>query len=212
MSLDAIDVVRGRSIVRLPASPFRERAAAAARVIVDLGAGDGRLTYRLARAHPDWLCVAVDACAAAMRRLSSKAVRRAARGGAPNALFLLAAAESLPGALEGMADEITVQYPWGSLLRAVIEPDPAILRQIARVGRPGARLRVRLNVSAVRPAHGEAVAWMSRAEARLQAGYGTAGIRLDSCGLVRTEAETSWSARVHQGQPAAVVAIDGTIG
>lgn len=173
MSLDPIDVVRGRSIVRLPASQLRERAAAAARIVVDLGAGDGRLTYRLARAHPDWLCVAVDACAAAMRRLSSRAARRMARGGAPNALFLVASAESLPDAREAMADEITVQYPWGGLLRAVIEPDPAILRQIARIG-------------------------ASRRQ--------TAGA------VERVGGPPGSRRRRHMDEPAAVLAIDGTIG
>jgi len=132
-----------------------------------------------------------------------------ARGGASNALFLRAAAEALPGALEGVADEITVHYPWGSLLRAVIEPDPTILGQIARMGRHGARLRVRLNVSAVVSANGEAGTWMSQAESRLGTGYAAAGIRLASCGLVLAEAETSWSARLQRGQRATVLAIDG---
>ena len=211
MCFEPVDVVHGRTIVRYPGAELRSRAAAAARVTIDLGAGDGRLAYRLAHAHSDWLCVAVDACAAALRRLSSRAGRKPGRGGAPNAVFIRAAVDSLPDALEGIADEITVHYPWASLLRALVEPDPAVLRAIARAGRPGAKLRVRLNVSALVSARVDVGAFTGRAESTLRCGYAAGGIRLDACGLVVAEAETSWSARVHQGRPATVLAIDGTL-
>jgi 16S rRNA (adenine(1408)-N(1))-methyltransferase len=211
VSLEHVDVVLGSSIVRVPAAQLRARAAEAARVVVDVGAGDGRLAYRLARAHTDWLCMAVDACAAGMQRLSWRAQRKTGRGGAPNAVFIRAAAESLPDGLAAIADEVSVCYPWGSLLQAVIRPDDTVLRRIARVGRPGAALRIRVNVSALIALTGRVGAMLADGGSPLRSSYAAAGIRLDFCGQVREEGETSWGARLHGGRPATVLAIDGTV-
>jgi 16S rRNA (adenine(1408)-N(1))-methyltransferase len=51
--------------------------------------------------------------------------RRASRGGPPNALFVVAAAEHVPAELAGVADELTILFPWGSLLRGVLALDDA---------------------------------------------------------------------------------------
>jgi 16S rRNA (adenine(1408)-N(1))-methyltransferase len=51
--------------------------------------------------------------------------RRADRGGLANALFVVAAAERIPPALRGAADELTTQFPWGSLLRGALALDDA---------------------------------------------------------------------------------------
>lgn len=51
--------------------------------------------------------------------------RRASRGGAGNALFVVAAAERVPAALAGVAAELTILFPWGSLLRGVLALDDA---------------------------------------------------------------------------------------
>lgn len=212
MSLDHVDVVRGRTIVRVPAAEIQIRAVGAARVVVDVGAGDGRLAYRLARAHPDWLCLAVDACAAGMRRLSRKADRKPSRGGAPNALFVRASVESLPRGLAGIADEVTVFYPWGSLLRAVVEPEKGVLSWLVQLGRPGATLRIRVNESALPAAKGAFDRWLGEAAPRLERGYAALGVTLDHCGWLSLEGETSWGARLHGGRRAAVLAIEGTLG
>ena len=51
--------------------------------------------------------------------------RRASRGGPTNALFVAAAAERLPAELRGLADELTILLPWGSLLRGTLALDNA---------------------------------------------------------------------------------------
>jgi hypothetical protein len=58
-----------------------------------------------------------------MADASRRAARAAAKGGLPNALFVVAAAEQLPAALHGIADELTIQFPWGSLLRGALALD-----------------------------------------------------------------------------------------
>jgi len=108
---------------------------------VDLGTGDGRFVTATAAARPDALVIGVDANAAGMAEASRRAARPAARGGLPNALFVVAAAEAVPGELEGIADEVTVNLPWGSLLRGAVALDDAAAAGIARLLAPRGRAR-----------------------------------------------------------------------
>jgi 16S rRNA (adenine(1408)-N(1))-methyltransferase len=66
-----------------------------------------------------------------MHEASRRAAARPSRGGLSNARFFIDAAESLPGALAGTADLVTITMPWGSLLRGVLGRDDAVMRGIA---------------------------------------------------------------------------------
>jgi 16S rRNA (adenine(1408)-N(1))-methyltransferase len=111
--------------------------------VVDLGTGDGRFVLQAATARPDVLAIGVDADAASM----ADAARRARRGGRANALFVIAAAEALPPELDGIATSLTVHFPWGSLLRGLLQADTRMIGGIARVTRPGAEVRLLLSVT-----------------------------------------------------------------
>lgn len=108
---------------------------------LDLGTGDGRSVLAAAAARPETLVIGVDASAAAMATSSRRAARR---GALPNALFAVAAAEDPP--LSGLADEITVNFPWASLLRGVLGRDEAVLAGIARFAAPGASITALVSV------------------------------------------------------------------
>jgi 16S rRNA (adenine(1408)-N(1))-methyltransferase len=107
-------------------------------VSVDLGTGDGRLPYVLARQAPERLFIGVDANAAGLRELSG----RAARAGSANLLYVRGAVEDLPPELTGVADRVTVVLPWGSLLAAVARPTPGLLRGIRALCQKDASLTV----------------------------------------------------------------------
>jgi 16S rRNA (adenine(1408)-N(1))-methyltransferase len=111
-------------------------------VSIDLGTGDGRLPWVLAREAPDRLFIGVDANAAALRERSGRAARDRQR----NVLYVRAAVEDLPPELAAAADRVTVVLPWGSLLAAVARADSPLLRNIRDLTRPGARLTVVLGV------------------------------------------------------------------
>ncbi|MDQ3935985.1 MAG: methyltransferase domain-containing protein [Actinomycetota bacterium] len=117
-------------------------------VHVDLGTGDGKFVLRAARARPDVLVVGVDMLAEAFADAASRAARKPTRGGAPNAVFLASDATRPPPDLHARASLVTVNYPWGSLLRAVAAPQAEPLRAIAGLLRPGGRLVALLNLSA----------------------------------------------------------------
>jgi 16S rRNA (adenine(1408)-N(1))-methyltransferase len=71
-----------------------------------------------------------------MAESSRRAARRTARGGLPNALFVAAAAERLPSEIHGVADELTISFPWGSLLRGVLALDETAAAGIASLLAP----------------------------------------------------------------------------
>jgi 16S rRNA (adenine(1408)-N(1))-methyltransferase len=113
-------------------------------VAVDLGTGDGRHVLAAAAAQPDTLVVGVDASAAAMADSSRRACR--GRTALPNALFAVAAAERPPQPLHGVAGSLTVNFPWGSLLRGLLGEDDAVLAGLAQLMAPGAPGTVLLSV------------------------------------------------------------------
>ena len=114
-------------------------------VTIDVGAGDGRWVYRYASAHVDRCVVGIDPVPENLRELSAKAVRKPERGGLANVLYVAASIERLPVELRGVADEIFVTLPWGSLMRGIILGDDAVLARLASLATDGATLRVVLN-------------------------------------------------------------------
>jgi 16S rRNA (adenine(1408)-N(1))-methyltransferase len=138
-------VLQGGRPAELGRDELLRLAAPAERVLVDLGTGDGRLAYRLARDHPSWLVVGVDPSADAMSESSRRAARKPARGGLTNVLFVVGVAEELPAELDGICDEIVSVLPWGRLMRELILGAPATLGGIRRIAKPGAAVRLILN-------------------------------------------------------------------
>lgn len=62
-----------------------------------------------------------------------------------NTLFAVATAEEPPAELLASADELVIQFPWGSLLDAVVTPGD-VLRGIAALLAPGGRLTLSLSI------------------------------------------------------------------
>jgi 16S rRNA (adenine(1408)-N(1))-methyltransferase len=84
----------------------------------------------------------LDAVADNLHQASRLAARKPQRGGSANALFGRMALEQAPGEVHGLADELTVLLPWGSLLRAVARPEPAGLLRLRALCKPTARVRI----------------------------------------------------------------------
>lgn len=129
-------------------------------------------------------------------------------------MYVRAAVEALPPELEGIADRVSVVLPWGSLLRAVALPEPALLGAIRGLCQPGAELAVVLAIDPVRDraeldrlglALGETVDWRARlAEPYAAAGFELrTGRALDRGGLLAWP--STWAKRLAHGQPRAAV-------
>jgi len=143
----AFDQVLGRKTLLLDPERLTARIREAKSVLLDVGTGEGRFVLDTARAQPDWLVIGIDPVAEAMARSSRQAGSKPAKGGAANAVFLRASAEQLPGPLASVVDRLTVNYPWGSLLRIMAAPDVDGLRRLRAACKQGAKLAVLLNAT-----------------------------------------------------------------
>jgi 16S rRNA (adenine(1408)-N(1))-methyltransferase len=119
-------------------------------VIVDIGTGDGRFVYQSARRNPNKFYIGIDPNTRPLEKISEKIHRKPAKGGAPNVLFIQSAVEDLPEELDGVANEVHVHFPWGSLLRAVATGDIEVMRNLRRVCAEGALLEVVIGIDPVR--------------------------------------------------------------
>jgi len=155
-----------------------------------------------AAAQPDRLVVGVDANAAGMATASRRAAAKPSRGGLPNALFVVAAAEALPAELDGVADLVTVHFPWGSLLRGLLGADPATMTGLTRVLRPGGTLE--LLVSSTVRDHSVGVPPIRTATLHaLAASYATWGLAVTQLRPATvadvTAAHSTWAKRLGAG-------------
>ena len=132
----------------------------------------------------------------------AEASRRASRRGPENALFVVAAAEQLPHELRSVADELTILFPWGSLLRGTLALDHAAAAAISSLLAPAGiataivsiedrdRLDLpRLDVGGLRDrwdAHGLAVCDLRRATAEEIQATGSTWARRLRAGSQRT--------------------------
>ncbi len=215
MAQDCVEVVRGKHVIQVNGAALRQEANRLDRVVVDLGAGDGRWIYQLARAHPTWLCIGIDANAQRLRDASFRAGRKPPRGGISNIWFLRAAVETLPGTFGSLADEIHIHFPWGSLLQATLRPDPFVLMRIAQIGRPGATVTVQINATILDDprvcARFALPLGAGTMTTRLYEGYAAAGIRLEYAGISCGGSQTSWNGRLNRGRSGYIFSLTGTV-
>ncbi|HEY6597335.1 MAG TPA: hypothetical protein VI011_25015 [Asanoa sp.] len=105
-----------------------------------MGTGDGKAVLARAARWPSALVVGIDADRAAIADASRRAARPPKKGGLPNALFVVASAEAPPEELAGRVDELTIQFPWASLLRGTLALDDAVAAGIAGLLAPAGRM------------------------------------------------------------------------
>jgi 16S rRNA (adenine(1408)-N(1))-methyltransferase len=174
-------------------------------VIIDLGTGDGRYVYQSARRNPNKFYIGIDPNTRPLEKISEKIHRKPAKGGAPNVLFVQAAVEDLPSELDGVADELHVHFPWGSLLRAVATGDATVLRNLRRICSTGALLEVVIGLDPVRDqSEMERLALtqlsLEMVDRVLVPNYGAAGFDVFERGVLSAsewpELNTSWAKRL----------------
>lgn len=136
-----MEILQRKTTRQMSAEEFYSFRAGYPRALIDLGTGDGRFILAAARADSGLLAVGVDAC--------RENLREASRNAPANALFVIANACDLPDDLNGLADRLVINFPWGSLLEGLLSADAALLAGLRRVTQPSARVEVRLNASAL---------------------------------------------------------------
>jgi len=211
-------IVRGKNINVMERDQIITLAREYVHCLVDIGTGDGRFLHRWAQEHHDTLCIGIDPVAASMRRTSSRCQRKPARGGTSNVLFVQGSVQRLPLELAELADTITINYPWGSLLQALVLPDQQVLFGIRRLARPGAYLVMLINISVFEDAAYRQRLQLpeltpQRVATDLQSCYAAAGIAINDARVVDrdTPFRTSWGQRLHLGSHRRALVIEARV-
>lgn len=181
-----------------------------ASTLVDLGTGDGAWPRRFAREYGNVLAVGVDPDRNALQDAAKLAERKPARGGAPNALYVAASAESLPAELQGAADWITIYFPWAALLRMILAGERQIADILNTLAAPRARLSIVLNAEAA--PDGFKKPEPSAVRKSLQVPLESIGLRITKSEWLDAAAAppTTWGGRLVKGSGRAMVGLDAS--
>jgi 16S rRNA (adenine(1408)-N(1))-methyltransferase len=121
-----------------------------------------------------------------------------------NALFLQTSLETLGAELNGLADRVTVNYPWGSLLRTVALPDVVLLSKLASLAKPGGDIEILVNMQPLRDRANAARLSLAHAAilhggGALQPDYAKAGLQLTGTQDVTGQEPpvTRWGRQLH---------------
>jgi 16S rRNA (adenine(1408)-N(1))-methyltransferase len=125
-----------------------------------------------------------------------------------NVLFVVARVEDAPCELDGVADRITISFPWGSLLRGAVRADPSVLVPLARLAKPGAPIEALLSVADRDGASDVTPEDLDRIGIQRGA-FAEAGLVLEHVRDASKEecARTTWGKRLGTGRAARVVAL-----
>lgn len=127
--------VKGKNIVEISGDELKNLIAGFEKIVVDLGTGDGKFAYNYAKKNPNCFVIGIDAVSELMEEISRKIDKKPAKGGLENIIYICSAVESLPDELSNIADEIHINFPWGSLLNGVIKGNPEILSNIKKIAK-----------------------------------------------------------------------------
>lgn len=190
------------------------------RIVIDVGAGDGRWAYEHARSDGEAVWVAVDPAGDMLAQYAYRASRKPAKGGAANVLFVVASVEDLSAELEGIAALVRVNFPWGSLLRGLALPEAPVLEALARLGAADSRFEI---VFSYDPVHdlaglgGETLPPLSqqRIEEVLAPAYTAAGLNIEHSRQMSLDEAiklpSTWARRLLHGRARDVFWLEGTI-
>lgn len=117
-------------------------------VVIDIGTGDGKLVTKLAKEHPDVFVIGIDVDHKSLEKTSAKIYKKPAKGGLENAMFVLADVNDLPEELNGVANQVFINFPWSNLLKGIVTVDQTTWENIKRVCQPGAVVDVVTGYSA----------------------------------------------------------------
>jgi len=136
-----MEIIRGKQASFMDTSTLAECLLGSSFVHLDIGTGDGRFVQHMAQTYSKGFIIGLDACRENLRQISYRAPN--------NALFVIANAQALPHELYGLAKQMSINFPWGSLLEGLLTNDSTVVSGLAAISHPDTALEVRLNGGAL---------------------------------------------------------------
>ncbi len=198
-----METIRGRMSHILDLNGLKARLTTYQRVLLDLGTGDGRYVHALADRNPDWFIIGVDACRENLRDHS--------RAKLSNMLFVIASAQELPHELNGLVSQITISFPWGSLLGSLLSGNAALMNGLVCIAQKDTQVNILLNGGAM----AEQGVELEAGATRIQENLLTAGWRCGNPIPVSMEAlrryPTTWAKRLAYGRDPRAMMLSGML-
>ena len=111
-------------------------------IIIDIGTGDGKFIYNLAKQYPNRFFIGIDPNHKGVINQSAKIYKKPAKGGLNNILYVLASVEDLPDELNDSANQIFIILPWGSLLDGIVKVRKKVFRSIQKIAKKRAQIDI----------------------------------------------------------------------
>jgi 16S rRNA (adenine(1408)-N(1))-methyltransferase len=136
-----MEIIRGKHASFIGICALVDLLAGYKSVHIDIGTGDGRFVQHVAQTCPNTFVIGLDACRENLQDVSRRAP--------DNALFVIANAYALPTELYGLAAQVSINFPWGSLLEGLLNGDTDLIDGLMKIAQADASLDVRLNAGAL---------------------------------------------------------------
>lgn len=111
-------------------------------VIVDIGTGDGKFALELAKQHLDRYIIGIDPNHQGLVQSSRSSEAGNHKDKLPNLLYVLASIEDLPPELDGLANQVFINFPWAGLMQGLLKSDPTTWQSLGRICQPGAMIEI----------------------------------------------------------------------
>jgi hypothetical protein len=179
-----MQLITGKTPSTIAESSLTTWAAGYDGLTLDLGAGDGAFIRHQATRQPNQAFIGIDTCGTNAREHSRRL--------AENARFVVADALAVPPELTELATMVTVNFPWGSLLNALLDGEPRLRALLL-----GGESIIRVNAGALTEQGYEFEAGIARIAGHLRPARPTL-TRLDRQSL--RQIPTTWSKRLAFGR------------
>ena len=196
-----MELIRGKASLDLDLTKLKERLTNYKRITLDLGTGDGKFAFCHADKFPDHFVIGVDSCRENLHEYS--------RAKLPNLLYIIASAQNLPQELNGLISNISINFPWGSLLESLLIGDPKLMSGLASISRSVTTVEIRLNGGALTEVGWDLEAGVEKIYANLL----EAGWQVNIPTLMNTNAlrsfPSTWAKRLAFGRDPRAIQLSG---
>ena len=196
-----MELIRGKASLDLDLTELKERLTIYKRITLDLGTGDGKFAFCHAGKFPNHFVIGVDSCRENLHEYS--------RAKLPNLLYIIASAQNLPQELNGLISNISINFPWGSLLESLLIGDPKLMSGLASISRSVTTVEIRLNGGALTEVGWDLEAGVEKIYANLL----EAGWQVNIPTLMNTNAlrsfPSTWAKRLAFGRDPRAIQLSG---
>jgi len=119
------------------------------KVIIDLGTGNGKFVYEEAIKNQDIFYIGIDPIGDNIIEYYKKKKKKFKSYNLKNLIFVISAIQDIDEDLFNIADEIYINFPWGSLLEGVVKGDSELLKNIYSLAKAGRNIHLTFTYSSI---------------------------------------------------------------